>query len=174
MSRRDEDFTAYVHERLPWLRRVAYLLGGDWHRSDDVVQATITRLYVKWRRAQAADNTDAYVRTMLVRVYLGEQRTGWRSRVWVTAEVPDVEARGFDADVAMDVQRALATVPPRQRAALVLRFYCDLTVEQTADMLGCSSGNVKSQTARGLAALRRALSPAHSVGPYESGSCQTG
>lgn len=163
MSRADDEYTVRVQELLPRLRRTAYLLCGDWHRADDLVQATITRLYVKWRRARTAEHLDAYVRAMLVRQFLGEQRTGWRSRVSVTDRVPEAAAAGADVDAGVDVRRALGAVPPRQRATLVLRFYCDLTVEQTAEILGCSAGNVKSQTARGLDALRRILRPAPGV-----------
>ncbi|MQY05438.1 SigE family RNA polymerase sigma factor [Actinomadura macrotermitis] len=157
MSRREREFTAYVAERQVWLRRVAYLLCGDWHRADDLVQATVTQLFVKWRQARAADNVDAYVRTMLVRVYLGEQRGGWMARVRVTADVPDGAVGARDVEAAIDVRAALGAVPPRQRAALVLRYYCDLTNEQAAEVLGCSAGTVKSQTSRGLVALRRAM-----------------
>lgn len=156
---RDEGYTAYVRESLPWLRRVAYLMCGDWHRADDIVQGTVTQLYVKWRRARAADNLDAYVRTMLVRTFLNEERGGWRKRVSLSGRVPEEEVRSADVDAVMDVRAAMAAVPPRQRAALVLRFHCDLTNEQAAEVLGCSVGNVKSQTSRGLAALRRALTP---------------
>lgn len=164
----DEEYTSYVSGRLPWLRRVAYLLCQDWHRADDLVQTAITRLYVKWRQARAAGNLDAYVRTILVRVFLAEQRGGWFSRVRPMAAPPDTALDGGDRDLAMDTRRALATVPPRQRATLVLRYYCDLSVEQTAHALGCSAGTVKSQTARGLAALRVALgTPDSHLSPAE-------
>ncbi|NUW43061.1 SigE family RNA polymerase sigma factor [Nonomuraea rhodomycinica] len=158
----DDEYTAYVSGRLPWLRRVAYLLCQDWHRADDLVQSAITRLYVKWRRARAADDLDAYVRVILVRVFLAEQRGGWFSRVRVTDAPPAAPAPRQNHDLAMDLRRALAAVPPRQRATLVLRFHCDLSVEQTAHVLGCSTGTVKSQTARGLAALRARLGPSYS------------
>ncbi|GAA5040442.1 RNA polymerase sigma-70 factor (sigma-E family) [Thermocatellispora tengchongensis] len=153
----DEEYTAYVSARLPWLRKIAYPLCQDWHRADDLVQTAITRLYVKWRQARAADDLDAYVRTMLIRVFLAEQRGGWFSRVRLTSAISHQPSEGGDRDMAMDVSRALAAVPPRQRATLVLRFHCDLSVEQTARALGCSTGTVKSQTARGLAALRAML-----------------
>ncbi|MGK5554372.1 SigE family RNA polymerase sigma factor [Actinomadura kijaniata] len=158
MSRREREFTAYAEERLPWLRRLAYLLCGDWHRADDLVQATLMQLFVKWRQARGADSVDAYVRTMLVRVHLGERRGGWASRVWVGGRTPEEAGREVDVASVLDVRDALALVPPRQRAALVLRFYCDLTHEQAAEVLGCSVGTVKSQTARGLDALRRVMS----------------
>ncbi len=150
----DEEYTAYVRGRLSWLRKVAYLLCQDWHRADDLVQTAITRLYVKWRQAMVADDLDAYVRVMLIRVFLAEQRGGWFSRVRVTDAVAHRPYEGDDQDMALDLSRALAAMPPRQRATLVLRFHCDLSVEQTAHALGCTTGTVKSQTARGLATLR--------------------
>ncbi|MBE1531451.1 SigE family RNA polymerase sigma factor [Actinomadura algeriensis] len=154
-SARDDEFTAYVAARAPWLRRVAYLLCQDWHRADDLVQTAVTRLYVNWRRASKADNLDGYARTVLVRGYLAEQRGGWGRRVRVMESTPDEPAPDPPAD--LDLRRALAALPPGQRAAVVLRFYCDLSVEQAAAVLGCSTGNVKSQTSRGLDALRRKL-----------------
>jgi len=72
-TRRDEDFTAYVHTRLAWLRRVGYLLCQDWQQADDLVQTAITSLYVHWRRARTMENTDGYARTILVRAFLSEQ-----------------------------------------------------------------------------------------------------
>jgi RNA polymerase sigma-70 factor (sigma-E family) len=158
-SRRDEEFTRYIAARLGALRRVAFLLCQDWHRADDLVQATITRLYVHWGRASAVEHTDAYARTILVREFLGEQRSGWARRVSLHAEAPDRAGLPPDPDAVLDLRAALAAIPARQRATLVLRFYCDLSVDQTAALLGCSVGTVKSQTAKGLAALRDRLGP---------------
>jgi RNA polymerase sigma-70 factor (sigma-E family) len=159
MASRDEEFTAYVTARTPWLRRVAYLLCQDWHRADDLVQSAITRLYVHWRRASAAENIDGYARTVLVRVFLAEERGGWRQRVHVVERTPDAPAEPADHAGGVDLRAALASLPPRQRAAVVLRFYCDLSIEQTAGVLNCSAGTVKSQTARGIEALRCVLEP---------------
>ena len=160
-SARDDEFTEYVSARLPWLGRVAYLLCQDRHRSEDLVQAAITRLYVHWRRAVAADNLDGYARTILVRVYLSERNSAWARRVRVSPALPDDTARAADVDAELDLRAALAMLAPRQRAAVVLRYYCDLSVDQTAAVLGCSPGTVKSQTARGLDTLRRlVVSPA--------------
>lgn len=151
-------YVEYVGSRLPWLRKVAFLLCQDWHAADDVAQAAITRLYVHWRSASRADNLDAYVRTILVREFLGTRRSGWASRVDLSAGPPvDRAVRDADPATRLVVRDALATVAPRQRAALVLRYYCDLSVEETAEVMGCSTGTVKSQTARGLESLRRAL-----------------
>lgn len=158
-ARLDEEFTRYVSARLGSLRRAAYLLCQDWQRADDLVQTTITRLYAHWGRAAALDYTDAYARTILVRAYLGEQRSGWARRVSLTAALPDLPGQTPDRDAVLDMRAALAALPPRQRATLVLRFYCDLSVAEVAGVLGCSEGTVKSQTAKGIAALREELSP---------------
>jgi RNA polymerase sigma-70 factor (sigma-E family) len=155
------DYVEYVEGRLAWLRRLAYLLCQDWHEADDLVQATLTRLYTYWPRAAQMDNIDAYVRTILVRAFLGERRSPWFRRVLLPGSAQaDGVAAGADPDVVLDVREALAAIPPRQRATLVVRFYCDLDVEQSAAVLGCSAGTVKSQTSKGLAALRRMLEPA--------------
>jgi RNA polymerase sigma-70 factor (sigma-E family) len=164
-ARRDEDFTGYVQARLAWLRRVAYLLCQDWHQADDLVQTAITSLYVHWRRASAMESTDGYARTILVRAFLSERRGGWARRVTLAGQLPDAPSAGPDLGDALDVRAALAGLPPRQRATLVLRFYCDLNVDQAARVLGCSAGTVKSQTAKALASLRRELDPATGTGP---------
>lgn len=151
-------YVEYVTSKLPWLRQVAYLLCQDWHQADDVVQAAITKLYVHWPRVSGTENVDGYVRVIVVRTFLSERRSGWARRVDLSAWPPDpVAVPAPDPATRLTVRRALAQVPPRQRATLVLRFYCDLSVEETAAALRCSSGTVKSQTKRGLDALRRAL-----------------
>jgi RNA polymerase sigma-70 factor (sigma-E family) len=159
-GRRDDEFTQYVGTRLGSLRRIAFLFCQDWQRADDLVQITITRLYVHWGRASAVEHTDAYVKTILVREFLGEQRSGWARRVSLDAQVPDTAGPMPDLAAALDVRAALAGLPSRQRATVVLRFYCDMNVDQAAQVLGCSPGTIKSQTAKGLDALRRALRPA--------------
>jgi RNA polymerase sigma-70 factor (sigma-E family) len=156
-ARWDAEFTEYVAARLGSLRRVAYLLCRDWDRADDLVQRAIIKLYVHWGRARADGHADAYARVILVREFLSERRSGWARRVRLDAEPPDVPVGATDHDAALDVRSALAGLPPRQRATLVLRFYCDLSVEQLARALGCSAGTVTSQTAKGIEGLRRAL-----------------
>jgi len=158
----ERDFVEYVTTRMPRLHRAAYLLCGDAHRADDVVQATLTALYVHWPRARAADNLDGYVHRILVRRYLDEKRLGW-ARVALRPGAPDVTAPAADGRVEDrdEVTVALRRLPKGQRAVLVLRFFCDLSVEATAQALGCSTGNVKSQSARGLAALRAVFGEPH-------------
>ncbi|MFF1909417.1 SigE family RNA polymerase sigma factor [Kitasatospora sp. NPDC058218] len=154
---REAEFTAYVASRSGWLRKVAYLLCGDWHRADDLVQESITKLYVNWPRAGRVENIDGYARKVLVNTFLAEQRSPWWRRTTRTGVEPDTESAGIDLDASLDLRKALAALPPRQRATVVLRYYCDLTIDQAAEALGCSSGNVKSQTSRGLEALRATL-----------------
>ncbi|WP_055590172.1 SigE family RNA polymerase sigma factor [Peterkaempfera griseoplana] len=156
---RETEFAEFAESRADWLRRVAYLLCSDWHRADDLVQETLTKLYVHWPRMRRVDNPDGYARTVLVNTFLAEQRSPWQRWRARQPERTGTESAAPPADPesALDLRRALAALPPRQRATLVLRYYHDLTVEQTADALGCSSGNVKSQTSRGLQTLRRLL-----------------
>jgi RNA polymerase sigma-70 factor (sigma-E family) len=153
----ESDYTDYVSARLGRWHKAAYLLCGDGHRADDIVQSTVTTLYRHWQRAVAADNIDAYVHRMLVRHFLSERRKAW-SRVLLLSDAPDrataPESGYEDQEI---VRRALTTLPPGQRAVLVLRFLCDLSVEETASALRCSTGNVKAQTSRGLEAMRERL-----------------
>jgi RNA polymerase sigma-70 factor (sigma-E family) len=158
----EREYVEYVQTRLPTLRRTAYRLCGDAHRGDDLVQQTITKLFVNWRRARAADSTDAYVRRILVHAFLDERRLGW-SRVSLFPSAPG-DADGIATaplDSAVEdrtiVRAALDRLPRGMRAVLVLRFLCDLPVDEVADTLGCRPGTVKSQTARGLALMRRLL-----------------
>ncbi|MEV0000681.1 SigE family RNA polymerase sigma factor [Micromonospora sp. NPDC050980] len=153
----DQEYVAYVTARLPALRRLAYALCGDADQADDLVQETATRLYPRWSRLGEVERLDAYVRTVLVRLFLDSRRRGWW-RVHLFGGPPDVrstEDRGVEDRTVL--RAALDRVPPRQRAVLVLRFLHDLPVEEVARTLGCSAGTVKSQTSHGLAAMRRLL-----------------
>ncbi|MFI5908197.1 SigE family RNA polymerase sigma factor [Dactylosporangium sp. NPDC051541] len=159
MQRSDEAaYREYVTLRMDVLRRTAFLLCHDWHTADDLVATALARLYDKWKRAAQADNIDAYVRAMLVNVYLDERRRPWRREV-STDRMPEVPA----AEVAaagehQDLLALVRSLPKKRRAVIVLRFYLDHSVEETAEMLGISTGTVKSQTARGLETLRAAIS----------------
>ena len=163
-STREAEYTEYVQARLGWLRRTAYLLCQDWQGADDLVQQAITRLYTHWGRARDATSLDAYTRTILVRTFLAERRASVGRRVTLPGGYGGYERHPVpvhDHDARLDVRAALSSLPPRQRATVVLRFYCDLPVDEAAEVLGVSPGTVKSQTAKGLAALRAALSPGY-------------
>ncbi|MFI2652807.1 SigE family RNA polymerase sigma factor [Micromonospora fulviviridis] len=157
MNRADEDeYRQFVMARLEPLRVTAYLLCRDWHTADDLVSITIGKLYRHWRRVSAMENVDAYVRGMLTNAWLDERRRPWR-RERSTDDVPDRADAEFFEEVLADREHLLvllSRLPPRQRAVIVLRFWCDLSVEETARALGISTGTVKSQAARGLESLR--------------------
>ncbi len=155
---RDDDFSEYFAARAHALRATAYLLCGDWHRAEDITQVAMTKLYLAWPRLRQV-GLDAYARKVVVRTFLAENRRLWRKREHLTHEPPELPASFGDTEQRLLVQSALASVPPRQRAVLVLRYWNDLSVEETAEALGCSAGTVKSQAARGVAALRRRLGP---------------
>lgn len=153
------DFADYAAGALARLRRVAFLLCQDWHRADDLTQNALTRLYTHWRRARTVENLDAYVGTILLNAFLSEQRTAWWRRTSVRPEPGESLPRAADDDGAhveelLDLRAALRTLAPRKRAVVVLRYYCDYSVEQTAQILGCSAGTVKSQTSKALAQLK--------------------
>jgi RNA polymerase sigma-70 factor (sigma-E family) len=154
----EHDYTQYVAAKLPRLHRIAYQLLGDRHRADDAVQDALTSLYQRWTRIREVRNLDAYVHTMVVRAVLSDRRRLWaRVQLWGSppeelreAEPPGVEQR-------LVLRQALRKLPEGQRTVLVLRFLCDLSVEEVAAALGRSEGTVKSQTSHGLKSLRRLL-----------------
>ncbi len=162
---RDEQFRSYVLTRRPELLRTATLLtGGDPHLAEDLVQSTLTRLYVAWPAFQRAANPHGYARRALVNALVDETRRPWR-REHSRAELPDRPAPE-PADTSPQVERlnrALRQLPPRMRAAVVFRYFHDLSVADTAHALGCTEGTVKSQTARALDRLREVLDPALSL-----------
>jgi len=155
----NREFEEYFAARRDIVRRTAYLLCGDWHWADDLTQITFVRLARAWSRVHDPSALDAFTRTCLVRVYLSESRRLFRRRERSAAAPPEVGG-GDHADrvtARLDVVQAMRALAPRQRATLVCRFYQGLGVEETAEVLGCSTGTVKTQTARGLAVLRRLL-----------------
>jgi RNA polymerase sigma-70 factor (sigma-E family) len=153
----ERECVEYLRANLPRLYRTAYLLCGDAHLADDIVQSTAVALYLNWRRVRGAVNVDGYVHRVLVRKHLDTKRLAW-SRVLLTEHPPDRPLAPPDGESAVEdrdaMAAALARLPVGQRTVLVLRYYADLSVEDTAAVLGCSTGNVKSQASRGLAALR--------------------
>jgi RNA polymerase sigma-70 factor (sigma-E family) len=151
----DADFAAYFAGRVSWLRRLAYGLCGDWHTADDLVQITFVKVYPRWRRVRGTA-IDAYVRRVLVNTYLTHLRKHRREKI--TADVPDLPMPV--ADTHEDLGHALRQLPAQQRAVVVLRHLEDLSIADVAELLQVAEGTVKSQSARGLAALRAAMSRA--------------
>ena len=153
------EFTDYFDRCADSMRFTAFLLCGNWHEAEDVVQAAFLKLYLAGPKLAHREGLQAYLRQIVVRTFLAERRkVRWR-RERLTDEPPEVPESDQGSEDRLVVWQALASVPARQRAVLVLRYWNDLSVEDTAEALGCSTGTVKSQSNRGLAALRRRLGP---------------
>jgi RNA polymerase sigma-70 factor (sigma-E family) len=137
------------------LLRTAWLLTGDWHAAEDLVQTALIKCYPHWPRI-AADQPEAYVRKAVFSVYASWWRRRWRGEI-STASLPE-HSGDYDGYAAANERAilvaALGQLPPRQRATLVLRYFEDLSEVDTAAALGCSVGTVKSQTAKALSQLR--------------------
>jgi RNA polymerase sigma-70 factor (sigma-E family) len=144
---KEQAFRDLYVARAPAMRRTAFLLCGDWQLAEDLVQVAFEKVYASWSRLR---EPEAVLRRTLVRCWVDETRRPHR-RERPFDQVPE---RGVVEPERESLTHALASVPPRQRACLVLRFYDDLSVAETARLLGCTEGTVKSQTSRGLEALR--------------------
>jgi RNA polymerase sigma-70 factor (sigma-E family) len=157
---RDPQFAAFVHARRPALLRLATLLAaGDPHLAEDLVQTALTRLYVAWWRVEHDQGPEAYARRILVNAVVDERRRPCRRHETSRAELPETDAPpGGSAEDRDSVRAALAGLPARMRAAVVLRHWLGYDVGECARLLDCSEGTVKSQTARGLDRLRTLLS----------------
>ncbi|HXT91642.1 MAG TPA: SigE family RNA polymerase sigma factor [Trebonia sp.] len=160
MSGRDEEFREFMRNRASTLHQSAYLLCGDWHLAHDLVQDTLVKAYQHWPRVRHADSPDAYVR----RILLNEARGRWRRRERVMPVPRFTEEREPATPDATDeiarragLQQALLALPLRQRATIVLRYLEGLSERETAAVLGCSEGTVKSQSARALVSLKSFL-----------------
>jgi RNA polymerase sigma-70 factor (sigma-E family) len=159
----EREYTEYVTARLPALRRLAYVLSGDADRADDLVQQTIMALFVRWPKIRTVAHLDRYVRSMLVNNFINERRLAW-AKVRLLRQPPErVAPVDHGIEERSVVRAALANVPRRQQAVLVLRFIYDLPVAEVAEILGCSEGTVKSQTSHGLTSLRKLLGEQASV-----------
>ncbi|MER7562957.1 SigE family RNA polymerase sigma factor [Streptomyces sp. NPDC048523] len=157
---RDEEFQSFVIGRWPRLMRTAFLLTGEQHAAEDLVQSTLERAYVAWRRVGSADDPEAYVRRVMINAHARKHRRKLREFLargddfGLVREVADTGDRIAQADDRGALLTALAQLPPRQREAVVLRYWEDLTETQTAEAMGCSVGSVKSNAAKGIAKLR--------------------
>jgi RNA polymerase sigma-70 factor (sigma-E family) len=151
-----EDFEAFVVARYAALLRTAYLLTGDHHDAEDLLQASLVKAVGAWRRIEG--DPEPYVRTILVR----QNVSRWRSRRWREVATEDLPEAAWETDATegaddrLALRRALGVLAPRQRAVIVLRYYEDLTEAQTAQVLGIGVGTVKSQARDALRRLREA------------------
>jgi RNA polymerase sigma-70 factor (sigma-E family) len=154
-------FVEFATSRHGALYRYAYLLAGDRGLAEDLVQEALTKTYVAWKRLDDVANADAYTRKVITNTAIN----WWRRKSWQAErprdDVPELTTAQHDQDVAARVWlwQELQALPPRQRATLVLRYYEDLTERETAAVLGCTIGTVKSQTAHALKKLRTRLGP---------------
>jgi len=160
MGRRDDSaYVDFVNGASRSLRRTAYLVCGDWGLAEDLVQDALLKLYVAWPRVAASEGVHAYARRTVVNVAIDAGRKSAKTPR-AAKEVPELPDR-HDAMRASDtrsvVMAGLHELPARARACVVLRYFDDLSVEETAQVLGISTGTVKSQTSRGLDLLRTSL-----------------
>ena len=155
---RERDFRTWAVARREPLRRAAFLMCGDWFLADDLVQDATARVFAAWDKLAERGDPDAYARRIVVNLLIDERRRPWRRREINHDVLPEPRQTPSLSDgLQSDVLAALAKVPPRQRAVLVLRFFEDRSVDDAAAILGCSPGTVKSQTSKGLSNLRAAL-----------------
>jgi RNA polymerase sigma-70 factor (sigma-E family) len=161
----EESFRRFATDHAAKLRRSAFLFSGDWHLAEDLMQSTLIKIYRSWSRIQKDESLANYGRTVLLRTWLDEKRRPWRRSEQTEAIVPERPADSRDPADSADrlwardlVHQGLLKLPPRQRAVLVLRYFDDLSVAESAEVMGCSQGTVKSQTARGLDTLRATVS----------------
>ncbi|MCW2673714.1 MAG: polymerase sigma24 factor [Frankiales bacterium] len=156
MDENERTFREFVVARERSLLRRGWLLTGDWPGAEDLVQGALLRVWPKWGRASSSGQEEAYVRKAMLNLYLSGRRRRWHAEAPV-ADLPERFTHdGYDeVDTRLSLTRAMASLPPRQRAVVVLRFVEDFSESQTALALNCAPGTVKSQTSKALAALRR-------------------
>lgn len=157
----EASFDAFATSAAPQLRRLARTWCRDAHRADDLVQEALERLWSAWPRVRADGNPAAYARTTLVRVLISDARRPWRRLEVMQDLLPERPSAGAapsgGSDASDRVLEAVRSLPPRQRAVVLLRYAEDQSVAQVAEALGCSEGTVKSQASRALGTLRARL-----------------
>lgn len=159
-------FEEFAEARLTALLRYAVMLTGDPHLAQDIVQDTMVRVQLKWRRVVRADAPEAYVRRMLTRVYLDWRRGSWWQRVILRGAPDDQPVRGDHAEASAErdaMWELLSRLPRSQRACLVLRYYEGLSDGEAAEVLGCAATTVRAHISRALATLRGQLVPVGGV-----------
>lgn len=156
----ESEYVAFVEASWARYSRLAMMLTGDCHQAEELLQDTLVKLYVRWRREPIHGDPHAYLRRMLVNGRVSRWRSLRRERL--VAEPPDRQDPGADPDTPdKELHRALMRLPRGQRAVVVLRHYEELTEREVAEVLGCSVGTVKSQNARAMRQLRAVLGEVH-------------
>ncbi|MFI9596498.1 SigE family RNA polymerase sigma factor [Nonomuraea sp. NPDC052265] len=156
MSATEHDFGAFVAARATSLLRVAYLACGDEAEAEDLLQTALERTYRNWDRVRH-DSPEPYVRRVIVNAAISRARRRAILRIIPMHSPPDTPDRATDTDLRQVLMDALRALPPRQRAVIVLRYWEDLSEAQTAEVLGCSVGTVKSQASKAMAKLRSSI-----------------
>ena len=158
-ARQDAEFREFMHARWPAMVRLAYGLTGDQGHAEDVAQAAFARAYASWPRVKRSGDPDAYVRQIVInenRNRFRKHRVAEQLTDSVLIDVPWTDATR-ESDERSALIAALQRLGPRQRAVIVLRYWLDLTEQETAAALNCSVGTVKSQASRALATLRESI-----------------
>ena len=151
----DDDFSAYLASREAAHLRTAYALTGNLHDAQDLAQTALAKLYLSWDSVRDRESLDGYVRRIMVNEHTSLWRRAWKRRELSTDDLPEQPATDVHGDdTSARLWSFVQTLPRRQRAVVVLRYYEQLSEAETADVLGVSVGTVKSQTSRALAALR--------------------
>ncbi len=154
-----DEFEEFAEAASPQLRRTAFLLCGDWHTAEDLVQSALAKVFVAWRRIRRQDAAHSYATRTLLNCYLADRRRKRPVEV-LTGQLPESAIAVPAPETRLVVLAALEALPARSRAVVVLRYWADLSIEDTAALLRCSPGNVRSQSTRALAKLRVALGDA--------------
>lgn len=160
----DDSFVEFVAANRTRLFRTAYLLTGDPHRAEDIVQTALTKLYVAWSRVNAVDNVEAYARRAVINAHLSEHRRPWRRERLVLDHIEPPAVHDPDLAEGDALWTAIRALPVGQRRIVLLRHYWGLSVAETAADLGIAEGTVKRQTWTALNSLRSALAPTHLTG----------
>jgi RNA polymerase sigma-70 factor (sigma-E family) len=155
----EREFTEFVAARSHALLRVAYALTGDQHTAEDLVQGALAKAFVRWREIRG--EAEPYVRRTIYHDSVSRWRRPQRRAETTVAAPPEQALPPYDVDLRLVLREALLALPPRQRAVLVLRYLEDLSVDETAYVLGCRRGTVASQANRALAKLRETVADLH-------------
>lgn len=151
------EFEQFVDAHGRELRRTAFLMCGDWHRAEDATQDALAKLYVAWTRLERSGGLRSYAHRAVTTAVLDQGRRPWRREIVGAASPEEHSDPSAGADRRLAVVRVLQELPRRRRQCVVLRYFADLSVEDTAVHLGISQGTVKSQTARALEQVRISL-----------------